>query len=77
MPEGKKLWGGISTLGGLDERGPLVYGPREALRQEIEGALAEAGSKGFTLAAGCTVPSDVDVSNLIYAREVMGDLTAS
>lgn len=77
LTEGKKLFGSTPILGGLDERGPLVYGPRASLRQEIEQVLAEAGSTGFMLGAGCTVPSDVDISNLVYAREMIGELTAS
>ena len=76
LTDGKALFGGISVLGGLDERGPLVYGPREALRSEIERSLEEMGTRGFMLGAGCTVPGDTDESNLRYARQVVGELTA-
>ncbi len=68
---GKALLGGVAILGGLDERGPLVYGPREALRAEVKRALAEMGDRGFMLGAGCTVPGDVDIDNLIYARSLL------
>jgi uroporphyrinogen decarboxylase len=77
LSEGQALFGGLPILGGLDERGPLVYGPREALRQEIEEALAEMGARGFMLGAGCTVPSDVNIGNLIYARDVVAQLSAA
>ncbi len=71
LREGKALLGGKPVLGGLDERGPLVYGPREALRAEVERVLAEMGTRGFMLGAGCTVPSDIDINNLIYARSLL------
>lgn len=73
LGEGRMLFRGITVLGGLDERGPLVYGPREALRREVEATLRQMGTRGFILGAGCTVPSDVDVGNLIYARSLLAD----
>lgn len=77
LGEGKKLFGDRALLGGMDERGPLVYGPKEAIRQEIIGALDEVGTRGFMLGAGCTVPGDVELGNLIYAREVVAELSAA
>ncbi len=71
LGEGRMLFRGITVLGGLDERGPLVYGPREALRLEVETTLREMGTRGLILGAGCTVPGDVDVSNLVYARSLL------
>ncbi len=71
LNEGKALLGGIPILGGLNERGPLVYGPREALKQEVEAALSEMGTQGFMLGAGCTVPGDTDIQNLVYARSLL------
>jgi uroporphyrinogen decarboxylase len=76
LREGKAILGGVSILGGLDERGPLVYGPREALQKEIEVALAQMGAQGFMLGAGCTVPGDVSIDNLVFAREYVAELTA-
>ncbi len=71
LGEGRMLFGGLTILGGLDERGPLVYGPREALEREVRDTLAEMGTRGFILGAGCTVPNDVDVDNLVYARSLL------
>ena len=71
LTEGKALLGGVPILGGLNERGPLVYGPKEALEQEVAGALAEMGTRGFMLGAGCTVPGDTDIQNLVYARSLL------
>ncbi len=76
LRQGQALLGGVSILGGLDERGPLVYGPREALQREIERAVAEMGAQGFMLGAGCTVPGDTPIENLVYARQVVAELTA-
>jgi uroporphyrinogen decarboxylase len=74
--DGKAILHGVSILGGLDERGPLVHGPREALHDEIERAVAQVGAQGFMLGAGCTVPGDTDIANLVYARELVAELTA-
>jgi uroporphyrinogen decarboxylase len=78
LSEGKRLFGGMPVLGGLDERGPLVYGPREALREEVRAAVAEMSApdetyppRGFMLGAGCTVPGDTDLDNLTYARSLL------
>ncbi|NLD73362.1 MAG: uroporphyrinogen decarboxylase, partial [Chloroflexi bacterium] len=71
LGEGRMLFGGITILGGLDERGPLVYGPRKALEREVRETLTEMGTRGFILGAGCTVPNDVDVENLVYARKLL------
>ena len=75
LREGKVILGGVSILGGLDERGPLVYGPREALQEEIDRALAEMGAQGFMLGAGCTVPEDAPLENLVYARQAIAEAT--
>jgi uroporphyrinogen decarboxylase len=71
LTDGKALLGGVSILGGLNERGPLVYGSREALKHEVNAALSEMGTRGFMLGAGCTVPGDIDLQNLIYARSLV------
>jgi uroporphyrinogen decarboxylase len=77
LSEGKRLFGGLPILGGMDERGPLVYGPAEGIVAEIDAALDEMGTRGFMLGAGCTVPGDVPLENLIYARQVVGERTSS
>lgn len=76
LRQGQAILGGVSVLGGLDERGALVFGPRQALQREIERALAEMGAEGFMLGAGCTVPNDAPVENLVYAHHVIAELTA-
>jgi uroporphyrinogen decarboxylase len=75
LREGRALFG-KPILGGLDERGPLVTGPREALRREVRAAWEALGSRGFMLGAGCTVPGDIDLAQLIAAREEIAALSA-
>ena len=55
-------------IGGIDERGPIVDGSREAIGAEVQAALAQMGSAGFMIGAGCTLPSDVAVEHLAWAR---------
>lgn len=74
LREGRALFG-KPVLGGLDERGPLVSGPREALRREVQAAWEALGPRGFMLGAGCTVPSDVNLAWLIAAREEVAVLS--
>lgn len=50
----------LPIAAGLHNRGPLTKGPEADLRLEIEAALSEGGRSRFLLAAGCTLPDDVD-----------------
>ena len=77
LSEGKALFRGMPILGGMDEGGPLVTGPREAIRAEVERALEQMGTRRLMLGAGCTVPSDVSLDNLVYAKEVVGELSTA
>ncbi len=58
-------------IGGIDERGPIVDGSREAVTAEVQAALAQMGSAGFMVGAGCTLPSDIAVEHLVWAREAV------
>ena len=55
----------------IRDSGPLVDGPREAIVDEVRTALAEMGSAGFMIGAGCTVPNDINVQHLVWAREAV------
>lgn len=76
LREGRALFG-KPILGGMDERGPIVTGPREAIRREIRAAFEALGTRGFMLGAGCTVPSDIPWANLIAAKEEAAALSRS
>jgi uroporphyrinogen decarboxylase len=75
--EGQRLLGDIPVLGGLDEHGPLVTGPKKALADEIAQVLCTMGTRGFMLGAGCTLPGDVDLNYITYARDVAVKLSAA
>jgi uroporphyrinogen decarboxylase len=60
-------------IGGVDERGPIVDGPRDAIAAEVRAALADMGSAGFMVGAGCTVPNDITVQHLVWAREAVAE----
>ena len=70
LPAGRDLFR-RPIIGGIDERGPIVDGPRAAIAAEVHGALATMGSAGFMVGAGCTLPNDVEVEHLAWAREAV------
>jgi uroporphyrinogen decarboxylase len=62
-----------TVIGGVDERGPIVTGPRAAIEAEVHASVRAMGTTGFMIGAGCTVPDDVPVEHLIWAREALAD----
>jgi uroporphyrinogen decarboxylase len=62
-----------TIIGGVDERGPIVDGPRAAIEAEVQASVRAIGTTGFMIGAGCTVPDDVPVEHLIWAREALAD----
>lgn len=70
LSEGKALFQ-RAIVGGVDQRGPIVTGPRSAIETEVHRALDEMGTVGFMVGAGCTVPSDIPIEHLVWAREAV------
>ncbi|NOZ26955.1 MAG: hypothetical protein GXP39_02745 [Chloroflexi bacterium] len=70
LREGRELFR-RTIVGGVDQRGPIVTGPREAIVAEVRAAIAEMGETGFMIGAGCTVPSDISITHLVWAREAV------
>ncbi len=62
-----------TVVGGIDQRGPIVSGTPEEIRAEVRRAIAEVGRTGFILGAGCTLPPDVPIRNLVIAREAAAE----
>jgi uroporphyrinogen decarboxylase len=60
---------GRPIVGGVDQRGPIVGGSRQAIAAEVQAAIAEAGRSGFIVGAGCTVPNEISVEHLAWAIE--------
>jgi len=67
LSEGKKFFN-KPVVGGLDNNGVIVSGPEDAIRQAVRDAIDQGGREGLLLGANCTVPSDIDLNNLIVAR---------
>jgi uroporphyrinogen decarboxylase len=67
LSEGRRLLR-RTIVGGVDQRGVVVDGSKEQIEAEVRIAIAEMGTQGFMIGAGCTVPSDVRIENLLWAR---------
>jgi uroporphyrinogen decarboxylase len=55
------------VCGGLDNNGAIVTGTKEAITQAVHKVLAKGGKNNFILGANCTVPSDINWSNIQIA----------
>jgi len=71
IPEGRELFD-CAIVGGMDQRGAMVDGTRDAIRAEMAEALAQGGDKAFILGAGCTLPGDVAYDNIRFVMDHMG-----
>jgi uroporphyrinogen decarboxylase len=67
LSEGRKFFN-KPVVGGLDNNGALMTGPEEAIRKAVSDVIDETGREGLLLGANCTVPSDINLENLISAR---------
>lgn len=59
----------FTLMGGINERGPITQGPREAIVAEMRDAIEQVGGRRLILANGCSVPDDVSEEWLQVARE--------
>jgi uroporphyrinogen decarboxylase len=63
LAEGRTV-GGRAVMGGLGQRGSLLYGPPGEVEAEARRAIAETGGRGLLLAPGCSVPTRARDINL-------------
>lgn len=70
LSEGRRIFR-RAILGGVDQRGPIVSGSRDEIAAEVHRAIEESGTGGFILGAGCTVPSDISVERLVWAKQAV------
>jgi uroporphyrinogen decarboxylase len=63
LAEGRAI-GGRAVMGGLGQRGSLLYGPPGEVEAEARRAVAETGGRGLLLAPGCSVPTRARDVNL-------------
>lgn len=70
LRDGRRIFG-RTVLGGVDQRGPIVSGSRHEIAAEVRRAIREVGATGFMVGAGCTVPGDIPIERLAWAREAV------
>ena len=68
LSDGRKLFN-RTILGGLDNRGVLVDGSPEEIRQAVHEVISTFGPKGLILGADCTLPTEIDIENIRIAVE--------
>lgn len=61
-----------AVLGGLNEWGPLLKGPIDAIRAEVEDAITQTGGKRFILGGGCVLPVTVPEDHLAEVKKRLG-----
>lgn len=69
LVEGRTM-SGRPVMGGLGQRGTLLYGPPEEVEAEARRAVAETGGRGLLLAPGCSVPTrarDINLAAMVSA----------
>jgi uroporphyrinogen decarboxylase len=68
LKAGRDLFG-RTIVGGMDDRGIVVYGSPEDIKAEVQAVISDFGTTGFILGADCTFPTDIDVANIRAAVE--------
>ena len=63
LAEGREI-ASRAVMGGLSQRGTLVYGPPPKIEEEARAAVRDTGGHGLILAPGCSVPPRVREKNL-------------
>ena len=63
LAEGRTI-SGRPVMGGVGQRGSLLYGPPAEVEAEARRAIAETGGRGLILAPGCSVPTRARDVNL-------------
>jgi uroporphyrinogen decarboxylase len=63
LAEGRTI-GGRAVMGGIGQRGSLLYGPPAEVEAEARRAVAVTGGLGLLLAPGCSVPTRARDMNL-------------
>lgn len=61
-------------MGGLLERGPLIHGSENEIKNEMLSAITQTRGKKLILANGCSIPDDAPTSWLHTARDLIDNL---
>jgi uroporphyrinogen decarboxylase len=77
LKEGKELFGGRAVIGGFDQtKASVLYkGSKEEIEAYVEKLIDEVGTTGVIIGADCTVPADIDVAHLQWARDKAAELS--
>lgn len=68
LAAGKKLFD-RTILGGLDNRGLIVKGSPEEIRQRVHAIIDSFGTTRLIIGADCTLPTDIKIENIKMAVE--------
>lgn len=71
LGEGKRLFRKGGVVGGLNRSGALVRGSPEAVRREVEDAIAQTEGVGVIIGAGCVTLTTTPDANIRAAREAV------
>ena len=63
LQEGRPLFK-RPLCGGMDDRGVMVDGTHEEIQAEVKRVIQTIGTDSFMLGADCTMPTDIDVTNI-------------
>lgn len=77
LKEGKKLFGGRAVIGGFDQtKDSVLYrGSKEEIEAYVEKLIEDVGKVGVVVGADCTVPADISVERLNWARNKAKELS--
>lgn len=68
LKQGRDLFG-RAVVGGLDNRGVIVRGPKAAIQDEVRRIIADFGDRGLIIGADCTLPTDIAIDHIRAAVE--------
>ncbi len=57
------------VVGGIGDRGLIVDGPHADIKKAVQKVITDFGRRSLMIGADCTVPTEIDVSNLQAAVE--------
>ncbi|QTL97426.1 uroporphyrinogen III decarboxylase [Iocasia frigidifontis] len=68
LKEGKKIFGDITIMGGLENRsGVLVDGKQEEIEEEVKNIIKGFGRERYILGADCTLPTEISYERIATA----------
>jgi uroporphyrinogen decarboxylase len=70
LEEAQKRFSGL-LVGGVNEWQTLLNGPEEAIRAEIQEAIAQTGGRQLMVGPGCVIPGHTPLRHVRAAREAV------